>query len=134
MVRASLQRCQLVSPALSLQGAPKGDVTPVPPFLQLSEEAGVGQHPGWTLADQGHSCGVLSQPLRGCWGFLAPWWFGHWRSPDGRHPKAAGVREEGSPGSVGSLQRALIQKETCAWTSAGQREAFNNSLSVILKS
>lgn len=121
-VRASPHLCCLVSPALSPQGAPKGDVTPVPPFLQLSEKAGVGQHPIRMLADQGHGCGVLSQPLQGCWGFLPPGWFGQWRSRDGRHPKAAGGRKEGSPGSVCSLQRALMQKEIHAWTLVGERE------------
>lgn len=73
MVRASPHLCQLVSAALSLQGAPKGNVTPVPPFLQLSEGAGVGQHPRWTLADQGHGCGVLSQPLRGVFTTTVVW-------------------------------------------------------------
>lgn len=134
MVRASLHLCQLILPSLSSQGDPKGDVPPVPPFFQLSEEAGVGQHPGWLLADQGHGCDVLSQPLWRCWGFLPPQWFGHWRSPDGMCSKAVGMREEGSPGPVGFLQRALTQKETCAWTSVGEREAFNDSLSVVLKS
>lgn len=59
MMKATLYLCQLVSPALSLQGVPKAVATPIPPFLQLSEQAGVGQHPGWTLVDQVHGCNVL---------------------------------------------------------------------------
>lgn len=132
MVRATLYLCQLVSPSLSPQGTPKAIVTPVPPFLQLSGQTGVGQHPGWALADRGHVCSVLWQPLWGFWGPL------HSGVITGE-AQMCGIQSQWvwgrhSPASVGSLQRSLMQKEASALMSMGEREAFNNSLLVFPKS